>query len=123
MEEPRQDKLSCEGTKQAEGRKWYSLIDKIWAMPNLEESFAEVKRNRGAAGIDRKTVKAYGEELEHHPRSASAKAAEEDLPAEASPAGIYTQSGRNAKAARYSNSGRPCGTSSSKTRAGADLRS
>ncbi|AIQ14160.1 hypothetical protein PDUR_21255 [Paenibacillus durus] len=41
-------------------------MDKIWAMPNLEESFVEVKRNRGAAGIDRKTVKAYGEELEHH---------------------------------------------------------
>ena len=42
-----------EGVRIARRRKWYSLIDKIWAMPNLEEAFKEVKRNRGAAGIDR----------------------------------------------------------------------
>lgn len=47
-------------------RKWYSLIDKIWAKPNLEEAFKEVKRNRGAAGIDRMTIKAFESQLEHH---------------------------------------------------------
>lgn len=35
------------GVNESKKRKWYSLIDKIWAMPNLEEAFKEVKRNRG----------------------------------------------------------------------------
>lgn len=56
---------SREGSNQKE-RKWYSLIDKIWAKPNLEEAFKEVKRNRGAAGIDRVTIKAFESQLEHH---------------------------------------------------------
>lgn len=48
-----------EGVETPQKRKWYSLIDKIWAMPNMEESFKEVKRNRGAAGVDGVTVKAF----------------------------------------------------------------
>ncbi|MFC3767745.1 hypothetical protein ACFOSW_03610, partial [Paenibacillus sp. GCM10012303] len=60
------DNRSREGVKIQEGRKWYSLIDKIWAKPNMEEAFREVKRNRGAAGIDQVTIKAYESELEHH---------------------------------------------------------
>src|SRR5690606_16620681 len=39
---------------------------KIWAKPNLEEAFKEVRRNRGAAGIDRMTIKAFETQLEHH---------------------------------------------------------
>ena len=34
-----------EGVENGKKRKWYSLIDKIWATPNLEEAFKEVKRN------------------------------------------------------------------------------
>jgi len=66
MEDQKQDNRSREGVKMQEGRKWYSLIDKIWAKANLEEAFKEVKRNRGAAGIDRMTIKAFESELEHH---------------------------------------------------------
>ncbi|MBI5133708.1 MAG: group II intron reverse transcriptase/maturase [Thaumarchaeota archaeon] len=33
-------------------RKWYSLIDKIWSLSNLEDAFSKVKENRGAGGID-----------------------------------------------------------------------
>ncbi|GIO38325.1 group II intron reverse transcriptase/maturase [Paenibacillus antibioticophila] len=66
MEEQGKDKLSREGVKKQEERKWYSLIDKIWAKPNLEEAFKEVRRNRGAAGVDRMTIKAFESELEHH---------------------------------------------------------
>lgn len=66
MGEQEQDNRSREGVKHLARRKWYSLIDKIWAKPNLEEAFKEVKRNRGAAGIDRVTVKAFESELEHH---------------------------------------------------------
>ncbi|RUS45569.1 group II intron reverse transcriptase/maturase [Cohnella sp. AR92] len=66
MGEHKQDNRSREGVKPEARRKWYSLIDKIWARPNLEEAFREVKRNRGAAGIDRVTIKAFETELEHH---------------------------------------------------------
>lgn len=48
-----------EGVKTPQKKKWYSLIDKIWAMPNMEEAFKEVKRNRGAAGVDGVTIKAF----------------------------------------------------------------
>jgi retron-type reverse transcriptase len=66
MGEQEQDNRSREGVEKQERRKWYSLIDKIWAQPNLEEAFKEVKRNRGAAGIDQVTIKAYESELEHN---------------------------------------------------------
>jgi RNA-directed DNA polymerase len=55
-----------EGVKGPKRRRWYSLIDKIWAMPNLEEAFREVKRNRGAAGVDGVTIQAFESELEHN---------------------------------------------------------
>lgn len=66
MGKQEQNNDSREGVKKQEGRKWYSLIDKIWARPNLEEAFKEVKRNRGAAGIDQMTLKAFESKLEHH---------------------------------------------------------
>lgn len=66
MEDRKQDHQSRGGVKRQDGRKWYSLIDKIWAKANLEEAFREVKQNRGAAGIDRVTIKAFESELEHH---------------------------------------------------------
>jgi RNA-directed DNA polymerase len=48
-----------EGVEKPQKRKWYSLIDKIWALPNMEDAFKEVKRNRGAAGVDGVTIKAF----------------------------------------------------------------
>jgi len=47
------------GVHEPKKRKWYSLIDKIWAMPNLAEAFQEVKANRGAPGVDGVTIKAF----------------------------------------------------------------
>ena len=49
-------------------RKWYSLIDKIWSYPNLEQAFYDVKKNRGAHGVDTITIKEYELELEHNLR-------------------------------------------------------
>jgi RNA-directed DNA polymerase len=40
-------------------RKFYSLIDKVYSLPNLREAWAEVKRNKGAAGVDRVTVERF----------------------------------------------------------------
>ncbi|MBD2844255.1 group II intron reverse transcriptase/maturase [Paenibacillus sp. IB182496] len=43
-------------------------MDKIWAMPNLEEAFKAVKRNRGAPGVDNVTIKDYESKLEDNLR-------------------------------------------------------
>jgi len=45
-------------------KKWYSLIDKVYRTENLEEAYRQVRRNKGAPGIDGETVEAYGENLE-----------------------------------------------------------
>ena len=44
------------------GGKWFRLIDKVYALPNLRRAFARVKDNGGAAGVDHVTV----EEFECH---------------------------------------------------------
>lgn len=47
------------GVENRQKRKWYSLMDKIWAYPNMEEAYREVKRNRGTAGVDGVTIKGF----------------------------------------------------------------
>lgn len=49
-------------------RKWYSLIDKIWTYSNLEQAFYDVKKNRGAHGVDNITIQEYELDLEHNLR-------------------------------------------------------
>jgi len=44
------------------GGKWFSLMDKVYALANLRQAFARVKGNGGAAGVDHVTV----QEFEHH---------------------------------------------------------
>src|SRR5690606_37866895 len=57
------------GVKEIKQRKWYSLMDKIWAMPNLEAAFKAVKANKGAPGVDKVTIKAYESNLEDNLRA------------------------------------------------------
>lgn len=52
-----------EGVK---GGKWFRLIDKVYAMPNLRAAFARVKANRGGAGVDQMTVSRYERDLERN---------------------------------------------------------
>jgi len=42
--------------------KWHSLIDKVYALPNLQKAWDRVRSNRGAAGADRMTVKRFAEQ-------------------------------------------------------------
>ena len=44
-------------------KKWYSLIDKIYRIENLEQAFKRVKRNNGAPGIDGETVSEFADKL------------------------------------------------------------
>lgn len=41
------------------GGKWFSLIDKVWMMENLQSALKAVVRNKGAAGVDGKKVEEY----------------------------------------------------------------
>jgi RNA-directed DNA polymerase len=50
--------------KGVKGGKWFSLMDKVYALPNLRAAFAKVKANAGAAGVDRQTVEMFEQHLE-----------------------------------------------------------
>jgi RNA-directed DNA polymerase len=46
------------------GGKRHSLIDKVYALPNLRKAFERVKANGGAAGVDHVTVAEFEQHLE-----------------------------------------------------------
>ncbi len=46
------------------GGVWFSLIDKVYRLPNLLSAFARVKANGGAAGCDHQTIAMYEADLE-----------------------------------------------------------
>jgi RNA-directed DNA polymerase len=53
------------------GGKWYSLMDKVYALPNLKSAFEEVKRRKGGAGVDHETIEMFERNLEANLRRAS----------------------------------------------------
>ncbi len=44
------------------GDKWYSLNDKLYAVATLKAAFAQVKANKGAAGVDHVSVEQYAKD-------------------------------------------------------------
>ncbi len=48
------------------GGKWFSLMDKVYALPNLRKAFARVQANGGAAGVDHQTVESFQNRLEEN---------------------------------------------------------
>jgi RNA-directed DNA polymerase len=52
--------------KGVKGGKWFSLIDKVYALANLRAGFAKVKANRGAAGVDHQTIEMFEAHLEEN---------------------------------------------------------
>jgi RNA-directed DNA polymerase len=48
------------------GGKWYSLMDKVYALLNLRQAFTRVKANEGAAGVDHVTVEEFERHLEEN---------------------------------------------------------
>lgn len=61
-----------EGVK---GGKWYSLMDKVYWLPNLLSAFEEVKRRRGGAGVDHQTIKMFERDLMANLKKLSAEMA------------------------------------------------
>lgn len=41
------------------GGRWFSLIDKVWKMENLQSAMQQVVRNKGGAGVDGRNGEAY----------------------------------------------------------------
>jgi RNA-directed DNA polymerase len=41
------------------GGKWFSLIDKVWKMENLQSATEQVLRNKGGAGVDGQSCEQY----------------------------------------------------------------
>jgi RNA-directed DNA polymerase len=52
-----------EGVK---GGKWFSLMDKVYAPRNLAAAFAQVKRNKGSAGVDHVNIAEFEAHLEEN---------------------------------------------------------
>lgn len=52
--------------KGVKGGKWFSLIDKVYALPNLRAGFKKVKANGGAAGVDHQTIETFERHLEEN---------------------------------------------------------
>jgi RNA-directed DNA polymerase len=50
--------------KGVKGGKWFSLVDKVYALANLRAGFNKVKANGGAAGVDHQTIKKFEAHLE-----------------------------------------------------------
>jgi RNA-directed DNA polymerase len=52
--------------KGVKGSKWFSLIDKVYALPNLLSGFKKVKANGGAAGVDHQSIETFERHLEEN---------------------------------------------------------
>jgi RNA-directed DNA polymerase len=48
------------------GGKWHSLIDKVYRLETLELGWAQVKKNAGAAGVDRMSVERFAQGRQHY---------------------------------------------------------
>lgn len=58
------DRMLAALERGVKGGVWFSLIDKVYRLPNLRSAFAKVKSNRGAAGCDHQTIAMYEVDLE-----------------------------------------------------------
>lgn len=46
------------------GGKWYSLMDKVCDLRNLSAAWEKVRRNKGAAGVDRQSIEKFGKQTQ-----------------------------------------------------------
>jgi RNA-directed DNA polymerase len=58
------------------GGRWYSLMDKVYSPDNLQAAFERVKKNKGAAGVDRVTIERFGTNLSDNLERLAGKLAE-----------------------------------------------
>lgn len=56
--------LAALENNEVRGGKWHTLMDKVYALPNLYAAWAQVRANDGAAGVDHVTIEHYERELD-----------------------------------------------------------
>ena len=60
------------------GGKWHSLIDKVYAMGNLNDAWKQVDENRGSGGVDRMTLHEFSKHLIQRLETLSKQLSEEN---------------------------------------------
>lgn len=60
--------LTCLSQDGPKGGKWFSLIDKVWALPTLRKAWEQVRRNHGAAGVDQQSIAMFEVDADSHLR-------------------------------------------------------
>lgn len=58
--------LTCLSQDGPKGGKWFSLIDKVWALPTLEKAWELVASKRGAAGVDGESIRQFRRHAASH---------------------------------------------------------
>ena len=95
------------------GGRWYTLMDKVCALPTLRAAFTRVKANRGAAGVDHVTVAMYEARLDANLTAPGDDAARRDVSsARDSPSLDSERAARSGARSGF----RPCAIGSSKPR-------
>ena len=75
------------------GGKWYSLMDKVYALPNLRAAFKQVKANGGAAGVDHQTIEMFERRLEENLERLSQSLKDGKYRSASGAAGLDTEAG------------------------------
>jgi RNA-directed DNA polymerase len=65
--------LAALENNEVRGGKWHTLMDKVYALPNLSAAWTSVRANAGAAGVDHVTIEHYERELDAHLRELAAQ--------------------------------------------------
>lgn len=60
------DRMLTAPEKGVKGGKWFSLIDKVYALETLRIAFSQVQANNGAAGVDHQTIKIFEAHLDQN---------------------------------------------------------
>ena len=58
------DRMLTALEKGVKGGKWFSLVDKVYALRTLERAFKDVKQNKGSSGVDHQTVENFEMKLD-----------------------------------------------------------
>ena len=109
--------------KRSPERRFHALMDRIWRGDILQEAWRRVRRNRGAAGVDRRDAggdRAVRRRADALPSSASP--ARRHVSAAAGPAAVHSEGRWPTAAARHPDGPGPGGADGGEAGAGADLR-
>lgn len=83
------------------GNKWFSLIDKVYRSSTLEAAWRKVRANKGAAGVDKVTIKKVRSLSGKIPEGARTETENRKLPTDSSKESVHFKRSRKVKAFRH----------------------